>query len=86
MVRAALVVLLAIAGAALTYLGLERLGRRALVPMAARAVAWAALGLLLLNVSCPVAGAPRRPIVLLDASLSMTAAGGGWARARPAAE
>jgi hypothetical protein len=54
--------------------------------MAARAVAWAALGLLLLNVSCPVPAAPRRPLVLLDASLSMTAAGGQWARARQAAE
>ncbi len=85
--RVLVVVLLAAAGAALTYLGLERLGgRRALVPMAARAVAWAALGLLLLNVSCPVSAAPRRPLVLLDASLSMTAAGGQWARARQVAE
>ena len=81
----ALAALLAIALAALTYLGLERLGRRAIPPMLARAVAWAALGLLLLNVSCPVAPEARRPIVLLDGSLSLSAAGGKWDEARAAA-
>ena len=60
-------------------------GRRGWVPLACRAVAWAALGLLLLNVSCPVAGAPRRPLVLLDASLSMSAPGGRWTEARDSA-
>ena len=81
----ALAVALAIALAAITYLGLERLGRRALAPMLARAIAWTALGLLLLNVSCPVAPAVRRPLVLLDGSLSLSAAGGKWSEASAAA-
>lgn len=80
-----LVVLAAIGLAASTYLGLERLGRRAWIPLACRAVAWSALGLLLVNVSCPVSGTPLRPLVLLDASLSMGAAGGRWAEARDSA-
>ena len=71
--------------AAFTYLGLERLGRRAWVPLACRGVAWAALGLLLVNVSCPVTAAPLRPLVLLDASLSMSAPGGRWLEARDSA-
>ena len=75
-----LVVLLAAALAAFTYLVLERTGRRGWVPLVCRTVAWAALGLLLLNVSCPVAGVPRRPLVLLDASLSLTAPGDAGAR------
>ncbi len=81
----ALAAVLGIALAAITYLGLERLGRRGVAPMAARAVAWTALSLLLLNVSCPVAPAARRPIVLLDASLSLSAAGGRWGEAKAAA-
>src|SRR5690606_33863174 len=72
------VIAAAIALAAGTYLGLERLGRRGLVPMAARAVAWAAIGILLLTVSCPRPPEARRPLVLLDASLSMDGAGGHW--------
>ena len=83
--RAILVLLLAGALAAFTYLRLERAGGRGWVPMVCRAIAWAALGLLLLNLSCPVAGAPRRPLVLLDASLSLTAAGGRWPEARDSA-
>jgi hypothetical protein len=83
--RVALVILLAIAASAATYLWLERLGRRGLVPLVCRTVAWAALGLLLVNVSCPVPTAVRRPIALLDASLSLGAAGGHWAEARAAA-
>lgn len=78
MLAAALVVLAAVALAAFTYLRLERLGGRGWLPLAARAVAWSALGLLLLNVSCPAAGSPRRPLVLLDGSLSMSAPGGPW--------
>lgn len=81
MLAAALVVLAAVALAALTYLRLERLGPRAWVPLVARAVAWSALGLLLLNVSCPASGRPGRPLVLLDASLSMDAPGGRWRQA-----
>ena len=83
--RAALVVALALALAAFTYLRLERTGTRGWLPLACRALAWSALGLLLLNVSCPVAGTPGRPLVLLDASLSMSAAGGRWAEARDSA-
>ena len=83
--RLTLVVALAFALAAFTYLYLERLGRRGAVPLACRAVAWSALGLLLLNLSCPVAAAPRRPLVLLDGSISQTAAGGRWREARDSA-
>jgi hypothetical protein len=83
--RAILVLLLAAGVAAFTYLVLERTGRRGWVPLVCRAVAWAALGLLLLNLSCPVAGAPRRPLVLLDASLSLSAPGGRWGEARDSA-
>lgn len=54
------------------------MGRRGVAPMAARFVAWAALGLLLINVSCPRSPETGRPLVLLDASLSMAAAGGQW--------
>ena len=83
--RAAVVLALAAALAAFTYLRLERTGRRGWVPLACRAVAWGALGLLLLNVSCPIAGTVRRPLVLLDASLSLTAPGGRWREARDSA-
>jgi hypothetical protein len=81
MLVAGLVVLLAAGLAAFTYLGLERLGWRAWVPLVSRAVAWSAIGLLLLNISCPVAGSPLQPLVLLDGSLSMSAPGGRWAEA-----
>jgi hypothetical protein len=64
--------------AALTYLRLERTSGRVMLPLTARAVAWAALGLLLLNVGCPRPPVARRPLVLLDGSLSMAAAGGRW--------
>ena len=77
--RAAIVLALAAALAAFTYLRLERTGRRGWLPLTCRAIAWTALGLLLLNLSCPVVGTPRRPLVLLDASLSLTAPGGRWA-------
>ena len=83
--RLALVLLLGLGLAAFTYLYLERLGRRGLVPLLSRAVAWSALGLLLLNLSCPVAAPLRRPQVLLDGSLSLTAVGGRWLEARDSA-
>ena len=83
--RASLVLVLAAGLAAFTYLRLERTGRRGWVPLVCRALAWGALGLLLLNVSCPVVGAPKRPLVLLDASLSLSAPGGRWAEARDSA-
>jgi len=85
MLGAGLVVLLAAGLAALTYLRLERLGPRAWLPLVSRAVAWSAIGLLILNISCPVAASPERPLVLLDASLSMDAPGGGWRIARDSA-
>ena len=81
MAQAALVVLLASALAALAYLRLEHAGPQVWIPAGLRAVAWSALGLLLLNVSCPSVGAPRRPLVLLDGSVSMGAAGGRWREA-----
>ncbi len=77
----ALVVAAALGLAGLGYLRLERLGRTALLPAGLRALAWAALGLLLLNPGCPVPPETRTPVVLLDGSLSMTAAGGRWAEA-----
>ncbi|HEY8196293.1 MAG TPA: hypothetical protein VIG04_04910 [Gemmatimonadales bacterium] len=82
---AAFVVLAACGLAAFTYLVLERMGRRAWIPLACRAIAWSALGLLLVNLSCPVSRAPLQPLVLLDGSLSMGAAGGRWAEARDSA-
>lgn len=82
-VVAVIAVLLAAATLAIfTYARLERLGRRAIVPATARTIAWAALGLLVLNVGCPRPPVARRPLVLLDASLSMVAAGGRWEDAR----
>jgi hypothetical protein len=85
MLDAVLVAILAFGLAAFTYLGMERLGRRGLIPLLCRGIAWTALGLTLLNLSCPVRGAPQRPLVLLDASLSMGAAGGYWREARDSA-
>lgn len=85
MLAAGLVVLLAAGLAAFTYLQLERLGPRAWLPLVSRAIAWSAIGLLVLNISCPVAGRPERPLVLLDGSLSMDAPGGRWAEARDSA-
>ncbi|HKT59621.1 MAG TPA: hypothetical protein VJQ46_06195, partial [Gemmatimonadales bacterium] len=83
--RVFIVLLLAGGLAAFTYLRIERIGRRGWVPLVCRAIAWATLGLLLLNLSCPVSRPPDRPLVLLDASLSMAAAGGRWTEARDSA-
>jgi hypothetical protein len=85
MLAVVVVVLLATGLAALTYLRLERLGSRAWLPLVSRAIAWSAIGLLLLNMSCPTAGRPERPLVLLDGSISMDAPGGRWAEARDSA-
>lgn len=82
----ALVVLLAVVASAFTYWRLEHLGTRALVPFIFRAIAWATLGLLLLNVSCPAPGpALARPLVLLDGSLSLAGAAGRWREAKDSA-
>lgn len=84
--RLILVALAALALAWFTYWQLEKLGRRALVPAICRAAAWFALGALLLNITCAVRPGPAaRPLVLLDGSLSMTAAGGQWQAARDTA-
>ncbi len=79
------VILVLLAAGALTlgaYLGLERLGRAAVVPGTLRFVAWSILGILLFDVSCARPPESLRPVALLDASLSMAAAGGPWEAAR----
>lgn len=67
------------------YLGLERLGRRATVPASFRFVAWTLLGLLLIDQSCARQPGSIRPLVLLDASLSMAGVGARWDEARETA-
>ncbi len=80
-----LVVLLAAIAAVLSYRLLEEWGGRSWVPALCRATGWGTVVLLLANASCP-AGVDRRPAtVLLDASLSMQAAGGRWSEAAAAA-
>lgn len=80
--RLTLVIAAAAALAWFTYWRLEQLGRRGLVAAVCRGVAWAALGVLLLDLTCAVKpGVQARPLVLLDGSLSMTAAGGHWREA-----
>ncbi len=76
-----LVVLFAIALAGLTYLWLERVGAKAWPAIACRAVAWAALGVLLVNLTCALPATALKPIVLFDGSLSMGGAGGRWREA-----
>ena len=65
---------------AVAYFPLASLGSKRWVPAAFRAAAVAILALLLLDPLLP-AGRRARPLVLLDASLSLAAAGGQWARA-----
>ena len=80
--RILLVLLAATAAAWFTYWRLEQLGRRAWPAAVGRGVAWAALGVLLLDLTCAVKpGVGARPLVLLDGSLSMSAAGGRWQEA-----
>ncbi|MEO8294286.1 MAG: hypothetical protein ABI613_02145 [Gemmatimonadota bacterium] len=88
-----LVVLLALAVSAATYGWLEPARghagiaalRKAWVPFLCRSIAWGALGILLLDVSCAVPRPPARPLVLLDASLSLVADSGRWSEARDSA-
>jgi len=68
--------------AAGAYGALERLGRRAWLPGAARAVAWIGIGALLLNLRCPATGPASTPLVLLDGSLSFRLDSAGWVRLR----
>jgi len=68
--------------AAASYVLLERLGRRAWLPTALRTIAYSVVGILLANTSCQRPPELLRPLVLLDGSLSMGAAGGRWDEAR----
>jgi hypothetical protein len=83
-----LALILVLAGFAswMTYWRLERLGSRARWAALARGLAWAAMGLLLADLSWRTTGGTIiRPLVLMDQSLSMTAAGGHWTEARDSA-
>ncbi len=75
MVLVALGAGLALAG----YFLFEPLDRSGWTPAVLRALAWSALALLLVNPGCAI-GTAATPLVLLDGSLSMTAAGGSWER------
>lgn len=67
--------------AATSFLGAAP-ARPPLLAVIGRATAWAALALLLLNPGCARPGTTSRPLVLLDTSLSLSAAGGRLAEAR----
>lgn len=73
-----LLIPIAAAAALLTYVRLEPRGPRSWVPMLFRTVSWAGLAALLANPGCPGPADTRPPLVLLDASLSMTADPGRW--------
>ncbi|MGH7560489.1 MAG: hypothetical protein ACRENB_05655, partial [Gemmatimonadales bacterium] len=75
------VALAAALAAVLSYRLLERDAGAAWGAVTGRAIGWASLALLLVNLSCPAAAGLRRPTVLLDASLSLAAAGGRWSEA-----
>jgi hypothetical protein len=79
-----LVAAAALALAAASYLPLASLGAARWRPAAFRALALGALFLLLADPLLP-GGRPPRPLVLLDASLSLAAAGGQWGAARESA-
>ncbi len=66
------VALAALAAAAALYFGLERAGTRGIPLALLRAVAWGSVALLLLDPGCRRSGAGLAPVVLLDASRSMT--------------
>ncbi|TFG50775.1 MAG: hypothetical protein E4H38_02970, partial [Gemmatimonadales bacterium] len=69
-----------------TYWRLEGLGGRAWPAALSRAGAMATLLILVLDVGWSIApGAGGRPVVLLDASLSMSTPGGHWIEARDSA-
>jgi hypothetical protein len=77
----ALVLLGAACLAFVTYWWVERVGPQGWLAMACRALAWGALGILVLNLSCATGRAAGPPIVLLDASLSFTSSE-RWERLR----
>ncbi|HEV8197119.1 MAG TPA: hypothetical protein VGP87_10795 [Gemmatimonadales bacterium] len=76
-----LIVLVAAAAAVFSYRLLEGWGARSWIPAVCRAAGWGVVALLLVNASCPTIRPSVRPTVLLDASLSMQAAGGRWTEA-----
>ena len=76
-----LVSLLVATAALLSYRYLEAWTPRSWLPAGLRAAGWGTLTLLLLNASCPAAERGGRPLVLLDGSLSMQAAGARWSEA-----
>lgn len=80
-----LVVLIAFGVGGTAYLYFEGLGAQGRLLAALRGTSGALLALLLLDLTCARSGAARRPLVLLDGSLSMTAAGGRGAEARDSA-
>ena len=83
---ALLIVPLAAALAAATYFLAGRPAPGLWPAVAGRATAWGALALLLVNLSCPAAARDRAPLVLLDLSPSLDAAGGRAAEARALAD
>ena len=85
MLTVLLVATVALGLSGFTYLRLERLGRRSWIPLLLRAIGYTALGLLVVNLTCAVRAPARRPLVLLDASLSLSAPGGRWGEARDSA-
>ena len=72
------VTILAALAAVLSYRLVEGWSSRTWLPAACRATGWSVLALLLVNASCPSPAQGGRPLVLLDGSLSMSAAGGRW--------
>ena len=80
-----LAVLTAFGVGAFAYLWYEGLGREGRRLAALRGAAGALLALLLLDLTCARSDGARRPLVLLDASYSMTAAGGTGEAARDSA-
>jgi hypothetical protein len=73
--------LFAAIAAVLSYRFLENEIKRPWGAVVGRALGWAALGVLLVNLSCAGQATIRRPVVFLDASLSLQAAGGRWEEA-----
>jgi hypothetical protein len=75
------VTILAALAAVLSYRLIEGWSTRTWLPAACRAAGWSVVALLLVNASCPSPAQGGRPLVLLDGSLSMSAAGGRWSEA-----